>query len=191
MEPYVGQIMIFAGQFAPRGWALCNGQLLPIGQYEALHAIIGTTYGGDGQTTFALPDLRGRVPVHYGAGSSLKTVGIGEKGGSDSIRLTEDQLPLHNHLATITTGPDKSLTDVSSGNWLAHEARFGENALPIYTSETGTSTMATGSVTVQPTGKGSPVDVRPPYLGVNFIIATTGIFPSEQTKANNENNSAD
>jgi len=101
MEPLIGQIMMFAGNFAPRGWAFCEGQLLAINQYQALFSILGTTYGGDGRTTFGLPDLRGRVPMHPGNGPGLSSKRLGQKGGSETNTLNVSQLPSHNHLSLI------------------------------------------------------------------------------------------
>src|ERR1700745_1125064 len=97
-QPYVGEIRMFAGNFAPAGWMFCEGQLLPISEYEPLFNLIGTTYGGDGQSTFALPDLRGRVPVHMGTGGGLSTYTIGESGGVESVTLNQQQIPVHNHM---------------------------------------------------------------------------------------------
>ena len=102
MDPFLGQIMMFAGNFAPRGWALCNGQMLPISANTALFSILGTTYGGDGRTTFALPDLQGRTAIHHGSGPGLPSVTLGAKGGHATTTLTEQNLPPHTHAATVT-----------------------------------------------------------------------------------------
>ena len=107
-SPYIGQIMIFAGNFAPAGWALCHGQLMPISENDALFNLIGTTYGGDGQSTFGLPDLQGRAPLHMGQGSGLSSYVIGQNGGVESVTLTTQQIPSHNHTAQISTNPGNS-----------------------------------------------------------------------------------
>lgn len=177
MEPYIGQVIMFAGNFAPRGWALCEGQLMPISSNTALFSILGTTYGGDGRTTFALPDLRGRSPISPGSGPGLENVRLGQRGGVESVTLNINNLPAHTHNAVMSTGPDTNLSDESTGNRLAHEARRGGDALPIYTSDAGSNSMAQDAISVSPTGSNQSFGVRNPYLGINYIIALQGIFP--------------
>lgn len=160
--------MIFCGNFAPNGWAFCNGQLLPISENDALFALIGTTYGGDGQSTFALPDLRGRVPVGTGQGPGLPNIMIGQVGGAENVTLLTNNLPAHNHNVTIgvnTANGDESNPTTflaSSNNAFAEEA---DSLL--------------GGVTMQPTGGSQQLPIRNPYLGVNYIICLFGIFPSQ------------
>src|SRR3954447_19768884 len=119
-QPYVGEIRMFAGNFAPAGWAMCAGQLMPISENDALFNLIGTTYGGDGQSTFGLPDLQGRAPLHMGQGSGLSSYVIGQNGGVESVTLTTQQMPTHNHAAQVSTNPASASSP--GGNFLANEA---------------------------------------------------------------------
>jgi microcystin-dependent protein len=162
MEVFIGTVLMFAGNFAPRGWAFCNGQLMSIAQNTALFSILGTTYGGDGQTTFALPNLNGRVPVHPGNG-----IVLGEEGGSASVTLLVSEIPAHNHIVAAFNagGNNGNPTD-------GFPAKSSED---IYNS-TADATMATAMI--QPTGGSQPHNNMQPYLGINFIIALEGIFPS-------------
>jgi microcystin-dependent protein len=182
MDPILGTISIFAGTFAPKGWALCDGSILSISSNTALFSLLGTTYGGNGTTTFALPDLRGRVPIHQGQGPGLSFYNLGQSGGVEQVTLTVSEIPAHNHPATgkVATGGDDVLTDISAGNLLASESRGGGDALNIYNTGAGTSFMADNSVqvTVGPTGGSLPHENRQPYLALNYIIATQGIYPS-------------
>ena len=162
MDPILGEIKMFAGNFAPKGWMLCNGQLLSIAQNTALFSILGTTYGGDGRTTFALPDLRGRAPLGTGAGPGLSQVTLGERGGVDSMTLTQANLPPHSHALAVSHGD----VDAKVAGYLAHG---------IWSTTGGEAAPAD---TIAATGGGQPFDNRQPYLGVNFIIAVQGIYPS-------------
>lgn len=196
-EPFIGEIVMFGGNFAPRNWMFCNGQLLSISQNTALFSILGTTYGGDGVTTFALPDLRGRVPVHAGNGPGLNPVVLGEKAGTSSTTLTINQLPPHTHTAVLTapsvtvTVPAANAaatTQTPVGNIPAQAQQPGRtpilaDAYAAPSAATGslggvTATATGGSVAVGIAGGGQPISTMPPYLGVNFIIATQGLFPS-------------
>jgi microcystin-dependent protein len=164
-QPFVGEIRMFAGNFAPAGWMLCDGQLLPISENETLFTLIGTTYGGDGQSTFALPDLRGRVPLHQGSGSILA-----ETGGAETITLTVSQIPAHSHPLVGTT----SITnDTSPANNVVAQS----NTLDPYQSTAGGSPMAAQSISS--VGGSQPHDNFQPYLCINFIISLFGIFPSQ------------
>jgi len=174
MDPFLGEIIMFGGNFAPRGWALCDGQLLPISQYSALFSILGTTYGGDGRTTFALPDLRGRVSMHPGHGPGLSNRRLGEKGGSETNTLTSSQMP---------SVPIK----VSSGNATQTAATAGSSiATPGTTSgRTFTATEGFNALTPDITlnngtagGSSAAVNNIQPYECVNYIIALQGTFPS-------------
>lgn len=163
-QPYVGEIRMFAGNFAPAGWMFCEGQLLTISENETLFQLIGTTYGGDGQSTFALPDLRGRIPIHQGNGFILA-----ETGGAEQISLTVNQIPAHTHplLATNTVATQSS----PAGNVPAESS-----AADLYIEDTATSALASQSIL--PTGGSQPHTNLQPYLCVDFIISLFGIFPS-------------
>lgn len=164
-QPYVGEIRMFAGNFAPAGWMFCEGQLLPISEYETLFNLIGTTYGGDGQSTFALPDLRGRVPLHFGNGFTLA-----ETGGVETVTLTVSQIPAHSHpmLATLNAGDQGN-----PGGFVA-----AQNAAVKLYIESDPDANA-GPSTVGSTGGSQPHDNFQPYLCVDFIISLFGIFPSQ------------
>tara|TARA_A100000171_G_scaffold36126_1_gene34790 strand:+ start:2479 stop:3093 length:615 start_codon:yes stop_codon:yes gene_type:complete len=156
-DPLLGEITMFAGNFAPRGWAFCDGRLLAISQYSALFSILGTTYGGDGRTTFALPDLRGRVPIQQGSAPGLSNYQLGQKGGSEQVTITLQNLPSHNHGLPI------SANGIKGGN---------PNALAVVQTDSLTN-AGTGEV-----GGNLPIGIRQPYTAVNYIIALQGIFPS-------------
>lgn len=167
MEPLLGMIVMFAGNFAPRGWAFCDGQLLPIAQYTALFSILGTTYGGDGRTTFALPDLRGRVPMHAGNGPGLTPRVLGQRLGTEHVTLTAANVPPHTHPLNATGSAPND--DVPEGRTLA--------AAEIYTSSAPNAAL--NPLSVGPSsGGGQPVETVPPVQVVNHIIALEGIFPS-------------
>lgn len=163
-QPYVGEIRIFAGNFPPLGWMFCDGQLLPISENETLFNLIGTTYGGDGQSTFALPDLRSRVPIHQGNGFILA-----ETGGAEEITLTVNQIPAHSHPLIVSTAiaNDRNPTN----NVLAQASTFDP-----YQSEPSNNSMAAASI--GSTGGSQPHTNLQPFLCVNFIISLFGIFPS-------------
>lgn len=172
-EPFIGQIVMFGGNFAPRGWALCDGQLLPISQYSALFSILGTTYGGDGRTTFALPDLRGRVSIHAGDGPGLSDYSLGQKGGAETNTLTTSNLPAHSHSLAIYDSEGDS--NAGSGKTLAGTGG-GVPPTGTWTSSPPDATASTRSI--GNTGGGLPVGNIQPYLTVNYIIALQGVFPS-------------
>ena len=163
-QPYVGEIRMFAGNFAPAGWMFCEGQLLPISENETLFQLIGTTYGGDGQSTFALPDLRGRLPIHQGNGFILA-----ETGGAEEITLTVNQIPAHTHPLLASAGPGNA--NAPAGNITGKSA-----AVKIYVSEVPTANLNPSAVT--PVGGSQPHTNFQPYLCVDFIISLFGIFPS-------------
>lgn len=185
MEPLIGQIMMFAGNFEPRGWAFCNGQLLAISQNSALFSILGTTYGGDGRTTFALPDLRGRCPIHPGTGPGLTHRSLGQLGGTENNTLNVTQLPAHDHQASghvnasNTTGNTNSPAGTSfavSETQIDRSTTANTNS---YTNAAADTAMANNvSVNVGLTGGNQAVNNMQPFLGVNYIIALQGIFPS-------------
>jgi microcystin-dependent protein len=167
-DPYIGEIRIFGGNFAPVGWAFCAGQPLPIGQFDALFNLIGTTYGGDGQQTFNLPDLRGRVPVHQGTGAGLSSRILGETAGSESVTLTANQMPGHRHPFVGTT--NQAGTTNATANLVGQNP--GSN---IYVEDQAFVALDQQSVLTQ--GGSQPHDNLQPYLCVNFIIALEGIYP--------------
>ncbi len=171
MEPFLGQITLVAFTFAPVGWAFCNGQLLPIDQNPALFQLIGTIYGGDGQTTFALPDLRSRIPLHQGQGHGTSNYTIGQLGGSESVTLTSDQVPSHTHQAQCFTGGSNSGSPV---NALWAQA---SNDQPYKSATTGAASMAPGAI--GPAGGNQPHANLMAYQALNYIIALQGIFPSQ------------
>lgn len=212
-EPYLGEIRMVGFAFAPRGWMFCQGQLLSIQQYTALFSLLGTTYGGNGQTTFGLPDLRGRVPTGQGQGPGLPMMDIGEVGGTPSTSLTISQLPPHNHQASFqgsatqvgaptidvgisssgalvnpTNGATSYLTAVSAatsgGDTVDIQGLFTSTAPANGAKGSlggingGGSVTPVGTVTVGVTGSGMPFSIAQPYIGINFIIAVQGIFPS-------------
>lgn len=165
MEPTLGEIRIFAFNFAPRGWATCDGQLLPIQQHQSLYAVLGTTYGGDGRTTFALPDLRGRTPRHVGPANQL-----GSKGGSETVALTVEQIPSHSHTLGVVAGAAD--TDDPAGALPAtHES-------PAFaTGSTSSEALATDAIPVSG-GQGQGHENMQPFQVLNICIALQGIFPS-------------
>ena len=169
-EAFIAEIRMFAGNFAPRDWALCDGQLLSINQHQALFSLLGTTYGGDGRTTFALPDLRGRVAIHPGQGPGLSYYNQGAIGGSERNTLTTNQLPSHNHSvnAVTATGNQTSPT----GNLVADSGLFDNE----YSNANADTTLK--STMIENTGGGQPVNNIQPYGTVNYIIALYGTFPT-------------
>ena len=182
MDPFLGQIVMFGGNFAPRGWALCEGQLLPINSYSALFSILGTTYGGDGRTTFALPDLRGRSPIAPGTGPGLSPVQLGERGGSPTNTLQVVNLPAHNHTANLHVSNANATQSAATAN--STIATPGSLSGRTFTATQGFNTAApntqmnAGSVTTNMQGGGQAVNNMQPFLAVNYIIALQGTFPS-------------
>ena len=164
-QPYVGEIRMFAGNFAPAGWMFCDGQLLPISEYETLFNLIGTTYGGDGQSTFALPDLRGRLPLHFGNGFSLA-----ESGGVETVTLTVSQMAAHSHSFLVSSGP--GVSNAPGGNVLA-----ASPSTTLYIEDVTDSSLSPNSVSAA--GGSQPHNNFQPYLCVDFIISLFGIFPSQ------------
>lgn len=170
-EQYVGEIRIFAGNFAPVEWAPCDGRLLPIAEYETLYTLIGTTYGGDGQTNFALPDLRGRLPLSVGTGPGLSSYVLGQKGGVEAVTLTAAQYPAHTHQlrASSETGNEAA----PAGNMLgaSEKVKMYHEQVP---------NQALSQATVAPSvGGAQPHENRQPFLSISFIIALFGLYPSQ------------
>lgn len=175
-EPFIGEIKMVGFNFAPRGWALCSGQILSIAQNTALFSLLGTTYGGNGQSTFGLPDLRGRFPTHSGQGPGLSSRSLGEVSGTESVTLLSTQMPMHTHAFTGSLACSNQ-----AGN---SDSPVGAFPAPSGSAEdfrtTSNASMAPGAVTgtVAIAGGSQPVGIMNPYLCVNFIIALQGIFPS-------------
>jgi microcystin-dependent protein len=170
--PFVGEIRMFGGNFAPAGWALCNGQLVPIDQNPTLFQLIGTTYGGDGQTTFALPNLQSRVPVHVSSNLQL-----GETGGAETVTLTTQQIPAHNH-QVLTTNAAGAANIPSNTLFVADEGPSGISTVFQYLPPGGAQ-QAISPNTITATGGSQPHDNMIPFLVINFIISLFGIFPSQ------------
>ncbi len=189
-EPFLGEICTVPYTFCPRGFVEAEGQLLSINQNTALFSLIGTTYGGDGSITFALPDLRGRAPIGVGQGGGLTNVDLGEEGGAETVTLTQQQMPAHTHAANTNLNISTSINAVSGGGNTTAPAgkvlaasvsrdNIYSNATPNTTLASGAiSTTASASTTLGITGSSQPVNKRSPYLGVRYCIALQGIFPS-------------
>jgi microcystin-dependent protein len=170
-EAYIGEIRIFAGNFAPRDWALCDGQLMPISVNTSLFSILGTTYGGDGKTTFALPDLRGSAPIHFGGAPGLTPWPLGQRIGEATVSLLESEIPPHTHAVNAKKGSGQEMPD-SQTVWSLTKGRPGP---PAYTDAAANTVMHTTSLS--PTGGSVPHNNRQPYTGLNFIICLVGEFP--------------
>jgi microcystin-dependent protein len=173
MDPFLGEIRMTGFNFAPIGWALCNGQLLAVAQYSALFDLLGTAYGGNGVNTFALPNLQSRVPIHQGQGAGLSAYVTGQEAGAERVTLSAQNLPAHSH--TLVAQSTIPATENPNGAFLAAGSRSNPNL--IYTASTG-SNVTMNPQAIQPTGASQPVGILPPYLCINFIIALEGIFPS-------------
>ncbi len=166
-EPFIAEIRIFAGSFAPRGWAFCNGQLLPISQNTALFSLIGTTYGGDGRTTTALPNLEGRSPMHPGRGPGLTDRRLGQRGGVETVTLTEAQMPNHNH-PLVVTSEDGDRRDPTN--------RYIGRGNAVFAPPSGVAPMA--ETAMLESGGSQAHNNMQPFLAINFIIALVGLYPS-------------
>ncbi|MGH1383482.1 phage tail protein [Kordia sp.] len=186
MDPFIGEIVMFGGNFAPRSWAFCNGQLLAISSNSALFSILGTTYGGDGRTTFALPDLRGRSAIHPGTGPGLSTIKLGQRGGAEYHTLNVLEMPNHSHSGatlkgSLTASEDDGTTDDPSAAGLAL-ATASAGDVKIYNTETPNVAMKADTVSVTgntlATGGNQSFYIRNPFEGINYIIALFGTYPS-------------
>lgn len=184
-SPFLGQIQMFGFNFPPRAWAFCDGQLLPISSNTALFSLLGTTFGGDGRTTFGLPDLRGRSATHVGTGPGISNISWGERGGRENVQLTVNNMPSHTHIAS-TSGLSTSVrgsSDDADGTSPAG-ALLGTTGEDVYSSGSADSTLdasaaqTQGNVTVNPSGGSQQFDIRNPFLGIYHSIALQGIFPS-------------
>lgn len=168
-QPYVGEIRMFAGSFAPAGWFFCEGQLLPISENETLFQLIGTTYGGDGQSTFGLPDLRGRLPIHQGTGPGLSTHILAETGGAEDVTLQLTQIPAHTHAFQASTA-------VANSNSPTNQVIGQSTQRAVYRESSTTTNLAPSAIST--VGLSQPHTNFQPYLCVDFIISLFGIFPS-------------
>lgn len=200
-DPFLGEIRMFAGTFAPRGWAFCQGQLLAISSNTALFSLLGTNYGGNGTSTFALPNLQSRTPVGTGTGAGLSQIALGEVAGTENVTILTTQMPIHSHGVTTTatatstgslqvagTGSNASTTPTATNNILGASSAGGPPSAAIWSNQlTNPVTLANPetinttlnvNVTVQPAGGSQPLSIRNPCLGMNFIIALEGIYPS-------------
>lgn len=170
-NPLLGQLAIFPYNFAPRGWAKCDGQLLPINQYQALFSLLGTTFGGDGRTTFGLPDLRGRVPIGYGNGPGLPSYNLGQKAGQYQTILTANDLASHTHTGNVRA-------KVGTGDESNPKEGYVSTAPTDFYAETHNTLMAPNSVVVNASGNGQAFENMQPYLALGYYIALQGVFPS-------------
>ena len=169
-EPYIGEIRMFAGSFAPNGWLFCQGQTLAISENDALFTLIGTTYGGDGQETFNLPNLASRVPIHQGTGPNGTTYQIGEAAGTESVTLTTQQIPVHTHALLGSTSPASFQTPASNVVGKSTQVDLFINAVP---------TDAMNAQAITPVGGSQPHENCQPFLVINFIISLFGVFPTQ------------
>ena len=176
-EPFIGNVIIFSGNFAPVGWAFCQGQQLQVAQHNALFNLIGTTYGSDGPGNFALPDLRGRVPVHMGQGPG-SNYQIGEAAGVESVTLTQQQLPSHPHTVQVRTGVAGNTSAPSNSSVLADEFQSQANAAFVYAPISNLNQVSLATQTIGLAGGSQPHENRQLFLTLNFIIALEGVFPS-------------
>ncbi len=170
-EPFIAEIRIFAGNFAPRGWAFCNGQLLPISQNTALFSLIGTTYGGDGRSTTALPNLQGRAPMHPGRGPGLTARRLGQRGGTETVTLSEAQMPSHTHQMQASGRPANN-DDPASDRWLGTAGSSNAAYAPPQ------NLVQMASQSLESAGGSQPHNNMQPYLAINYIIALVGLYPS-------------
>jgi microcystin-dependent protein len=199
MEPFIGQIIMFAGNFAPRDWAFCDGQLLQISENQSLYSILGTTYGGDGRTTFGLPDFRGRVPIGQGQGNGLTSRIMGEQIGIEDITLSTAQMPIHSHAAETTISGSsvtaklkassaEGTTNVPLNNYLAKPSNIGLQSINMYDSSADIEmasdaieidlSAVTANTTTDDTGGNSAHNNIQPSLVMNYIICVNGVYPS-------------
>ena len=170
LEPFIGEIMMFAGWFPPKGWADCNGQLLPIAQNQALFSLLGTTYGGNGVTTFALPDLRGRAPIHFGQGPGLSDYSLGEMGGTETVTLNINEMPAHTHALRVDTA--NGTTATANGAYLARDPA----GTPAYGNG---SAGVLANAAVATVGASQPHSNLPPYTAIRYCIALVGVYPAQ------------
>lgn len=172
-DPFLAEIRMFGGNFAPRGWALCNGQLMPISQNTALFSLLGTTYGGDGRVTFGLPNLQATAPLQQGQGNGLSPRWLGEQGGSPTVTLQNSELPAHTHAVQASTGSGNSTQPAGAVFAAANSGKVGAK---LY-SAAQPANVAMNPASIAPTGGSQPHNNMPPFLCVTFVIALEGIYP--------------
>ncbi|MBL1378087.1 phage tail protein [Zobellella iuensis] len=177
MDPFIGEIKLVGFNFEPRGWAFCDGRLLPIAQNEALFSLLGTIYGGDGRSTFALPDLRGRSPVGMGTGTGLNPVNLGQKSGQETVTLTNAQMPAHSHTISVAGSVSEPVNAPTPANNVLGASGGGQGSATIW-SNSLSNPVAMSPEQVGTAGSSQPVNIRNPYLGSNYIIALQGIYPT-------------
>jgi len=173
-EPFLAEVRLFGFNFPPRGWALCDGQILPIAQNQSLYSLLGTIYGGDGRTTFALPDLRGRTPLHEGLGSGLSPRNLGSRGGEEAHALTTAEMPAHSH--SFEGNRNQASLNEPGGNTLAAKKRRAYSRYAAAPDAAATANMR--AETISSVGNGTAHENMQPFLTVSFCIATQGLFPS-------------
>lgn len=178
MEPFIGQIQAFGFNFPPRGWATCSGQLLPIAQNSALFSLLGTQYGGDGRTTFGLPDFRGRIPLHFGQGPGLPNYNIGQKSGIYQITLTTANMPSHNHGFAVSSSKATQSSATTGTSIGAPGTTSGRTFTPVDGYNTTTPDVVMNAASIQNNGGGQSFNSMNPYIVVNWCIALVGIYPS-------------
>lgn len=177
-QPYVGQIIMFGGNFAPAGWMICNGQTLPISENETLFNLIGTTYGGDGQSTFQLPALGGRIPIHMGQGGGLSNYVIGQSGGVESVTLTQQQIPQHNHLAVTNNSQGSAATPTNATILSSQSIGNGSNTPNAFAAYAAATAVTMPNSTLQNTGGSQPHENIQPILTVTYVISLFGVYPT-------------
>lgn len=177
-EPFMGQIQTFAFNFAPKNWAFCDGQLMSISQNTALFSLLGTTFGGDGQSTFALPDLRGRSPIHPGQAPGLSYINYGEVGGAETVTLLSTNIPAHNHILRSSNTAGTTVATNGASLSLGPSSGSGPNASVLKSYGATAPSIDLHPQTVGITGANSPFGIRSPYLGIYHSIALYGVFPS-------------
>lgn len=180
-QPYIGEIRLFAGNFAPVGWAFCDGALLPISENDALFNLIGTTYGGDGQSTFALPDFRGRVPIGAGQGAGLSNRIIGQTIGQESITISTANMPSHTHLGQIVVNNGNATSSIpTASSSIATSGIFsGRTFMPNLSYTSNAPDILIATVTTSSVGNSQPVSISRPRLGMNYIISLFGVWPQQ------------
>ena len=172
-EPYIGEIRMFAGNFPPRNYSFCNGQIIAVSQFEALFSLVGTNYGGDGRSSFGLPDMRGRVPIHYGQGPGLTPRPIGQTLGREDVTLVEDNIPSHNHSFNASRS---SATSADCQTYVFASIEGTSDFL--YKADNNRTQVQLKEDIIGEAGGNKPYDIRMPYLAISFIIAMNGIYPS-------------
>jgi microcystin-dependent protein len=173
-DQFVAEIRIVPFNFAPKGWAFCNGQLLPISQNTALFSLLGTNYGGDGRANFALPNLQGMAPLNFGQGAGLSLYSLGQTGGETNVILTQSQMPAHTHAMSVNSAGGDVNTPIGG---LISKAHMGKTPTNMYAAAAGTRPPAMSPQAIVSTGGNQPHNNMPPYLVLNFVIALQGIYP--------------